>query len=72
MTVSQMHGLFIKFSLIIIVIAEIHVSKLKFIKSYLLSTVSLEILNEVAFLSIEKDLIDKLDRSYLSGKNSRE
>ena len=58
--------------MIIIVTAEIHDSKLKFIESYLLSTVSLEILNEVAFLSIEKDIIDKLYRSYFSGKNSRE
>ncbi|XP_028119299.1 zinc finger MYM-type protein 1-like [Camellia sinensis] len=42
-------------------------SKLKLIKSYLRSTMSQERLNGLAILSIEKDLVDKLDYTNLIG-----
>ncbi|XP_028121906.1 zinc finger MYM-type protein 1-like [Camellia sinensis] len=50
-------------------------SKLKLIKSYLRSTMSQERLNELAILSIENDLVDKLDYTNLisdfAAKNAR-
>ncbi|GMP28586.1 hypothetical protein CsSME_00004062 [Camellia sinensis var. sinensis] len=50
-------------------------SKLKLIKSYLRSTMSQERLNGLAILSIEKDLVDKLDYTNLisdfAAKNAR-
>ncbi|XP_028121102.1 zinc finger MYM-type protein 1-like [Camellia sinensis] len=54
---------------------EISFSKLKLIKSYLRSTMSQERLNGLAILSIEKDLVDKLDYTNLisdfAAKNAR-
>ena len=50
-------------------------SKLKLIKSYLRSTMSQERLNGLAMLSIEKDMVDKLDYTSLidafAAKNAR-
>ena len=55
--------------------AERSFSKLKLIKSYLRSTMSHERLSGLAMISIEKDMVEKLDYSSListfASKNAR-
>ena len=61
---------------VIVVSAERSFSKLKLIKSYLRSTMSQEILNVLAMLSIGKNMVEKLDYvnliSTFAAKNVRQ